>query len=135
MSPRWAGALRCCAAALPDTLLWRAALPGVLLTCAAALPGAAAADPGPQQAAAPATHVVNVENMQFNPASLTVRRGDRIVWVNKDLFPHTVTADTKAFDSHDIPPSASWTYRADKAGEYAYSCAYHPTMKAKITVR
>ena len=46
-----------------------------------------------------------------------VRRADRIVWVNKDLFPHTVTSDTKAFDSHDIPPSASWTYRADRPGD------------------
>ncbi|MBS0612260.1 MAG: cupredoxin family copper-binding protein [Proteobacteria bacterium] len=105
---------------------------GALLACAIALPRMAA---GAGQTAAAATHVVRVENMQFTPSSLTVRRGDRIVWVNKDLFPHTVTSDTKAFDSHDIPPSASWTYRADRPGEYAYSCAYHPTMKAKIIVR
>lgn len=105
---------------------------GALLACATALPVAAA---GEKPSAAPATHVVRVENMQFNPPSLSVRRGDRIVWVNKDLFPHTVTSDTKAFDSRDIAPSASWTYRADRPGEYAYSCAYHPTMKAQITVR
>ncbi len=94
---------------------------------------ASSADAG--KGAAPKMHVVTVENMQFSPQSLTVGRADRIVWVNKDLFPHTATADSKVFDSREIAPQASWTYVADKAGEYPYSCAYHPTMKGKITVR
>lgn len=50
------------------------------------------------------THIVTIEGLRFNPPSLTVDRGDRIVWVNKDLFPHTVTAEGKDFDSHDIAP-------------------------------
>jgi len=40
--------------------------------------------------------------MQFNPAELTVHRGDRVVWVSKDLFPHTATAKDKTFDSGTI---------------------------------
>jgi plastocyanin len=86
-------------------------------------------------AAAPATHTVTVENMAFNPASLTVKRGDRIVWVNKDLFPHTATAARKGFDSGEIAAQSSWTYVADGSGEYAYLCSYHPTMKATLVVR
>ena len=82
----------------------------------------------------PKTHVITIENMRFNPEVLTVQRGDRVVWVNKDLFPHTATADNKAFDSRSIEPNASWTYEARKAGEYAYVCTFHPTMKAKLTV-
>jgi plastocyanin len=85
--------------------------------------------------AAPKTYTVTVENLVFNPPSLTVRRADRIVWVNKDLFPHTVTAASKAFDSRSIAANASWTYVADKPGEYAYSCTFHPTMKGKLIVR
>ena len=85
--------------------------------------------------AAPGTHVVTIENMRFSPDALTVQRGDRVVWINKDLFPHTATADTKAFDSRSIEPSASWSYVARKRGEYAYGCALHPTMKARLTVR
>ena len=73
--------------------------------------------------------------MQFSPASLTVSPGDRIVWVNKDLFPHTATADSKAFDSRDIAAGASWTYVAVRSGEYAYSCTFHPTMKGRLVVR
>jgi plastocyanin len=78
---------------------------------------------------------VTLENLQFSPRELTVHRGDRIVWVNKDLFPHTATADGHAFDSGSIPPNGSWTYVARKPGEYSYGCTFHPTMKATLTVQ
>jgi plastocyanin len=82
-----------------------------------------------------ATYTVTIENMQFSPQNLTVHPGDQVVFVNKDLFPHTATANDKAFDSHDIAANASWKYQAAKPGEYAYSCTYHPTMKGKVTVQ
>ena len=100
-------------------------LTGALL--ALNLAASAAAGPG-------ASHTVTIENLQFNPQALTVQRGDRIVWVNKDLFPHTVTAD-KVFDSGSIASNASWSYVATKSGEYAYSCTFHPTMKGKLKVQ
>jgi len=90
---------------------------------------------GSPASAAPKTHVVTIENLRFTPDVLTVQRGDRVVWINKDLFPHTATADNKAFDSHGIEPSASWTYVARKPGEYPYGCLFHPTMKARLTIR
>jgi plastocyanin len=80
-------------------------------------------------------HTVTIENLQFTPQALTVRRGDRIVWVNKDLFPHTATADGKVFDSGTIAANASWSYVASRPGEYSYGCTFHPTMKATLTVR
>ena len=81
------------------------------------------------------SYTITIENMHFSPRQLSVQRGDRIVWVNKDLFPHTVTAGDKAFDSGTINADSSWTYVTDKPGEYAYTCTFHPTMKAAITVR
>ena len=51
------------------------------------LMASAAAGPGKD-------YTVTIEGMQFKPQELTVQRGDRIVWVNKDLFPHTATAAT-----------------------------------------
>jgi plastocyanin len=80
-------------------------------------------------------HQVVIENMQFTPASLAVQTGERITWVNKDLVPHTATADGNAFDSKSIAPNASWTWVAGRAGAYAYGCTFHPTMKATITVQ
>ena len=82
-----------------------------------------------------AVHTVVIENMQYNPPQLRVHRGDRIVWVNKDLFPHTVTAAAHAYDSGSIAANASWSYVASKAGEYPYGCTFHPTMKAILEVQ
>ena len=66
---------------------------------------------------------------------LTVKPGERVTWVNKDLFPHTVTAAAHAFDSGSIAAGASWTYVAGKTGEYAYGCTFHPTMKGILKVQ
>ena len=98
------------------------------LTCAAALAWAGGVS------AAGANHTVVIEGVKFEPEALTVNRGDTIVWVNKDPFPHTVTAK-RAFDSHDIAAGKSWKYTASKAGEYAYVCTLHPNMKATLTVK
>jgi plastocyanin len=73
--------------------------------------------------------------MRFGEGTLTVHKGDRVTWVNKDLFPHTVTADDGTFDSGSIAAEASWTYTANKTGEYAYTCTFHPTMKARLIVK
>jgi plastocyanin len=88
----------------------------------------------PAEASA-ATYVVVIEQMRFEPPALTVARGDRIVFINKDLFPHTATADSKAFDSQGIAPDASWSHVPRHAGRYAYSCTFHPTMHATLTVQ
>ena len=86
--------------------------------------------------AAPASklYVITIENMQFTPQKLTVHVGDRVEWTNKDLVPHTATADTKTFDSLSIAPNASWKFVAHHAGEYSYGCTFHPTMKGTLTV-
>jgi plastocyanin len=83
---------------------------------------------------APKSYVITIENMQFNPPQITVHRGDRVVWVNKDFFAHTATADAKAFDSLAIAPNASWTYVAHRVGDYSYKCTFHPTMRGMLTV-
>jgi plastocyanin len=81
------------------------------------------------------THTVTIENLQYTPPHLTVQRGDRIVWVNKDLFPHTATATDKAFDSGSIDVSKSWAFLAKKTGTFTYTCTFHPTMKGIIEVK
>lgn len=75
-----------------------------------------------------------IEGMRFTPQSLTVRRGERVTWINKDLFPHTVTVAGK-FDSRQIPAGGSWTYAARKAGEYDYICTLHVGMTGRLEVR
>ena len=82
----------------------------------------------------PASHTVTIEGVAYQPAVLVVKRGDTVVWVNKDPFPHTVTA-SGAFDSHDIPAGATWKYVARNAGNFPYICTLHPNMKGTLTVQ
>jgi plastocyanin len=81
-----------------------------------------------------AVHQVAIRAMQFDPPTLQVSVGDTVVWTNEDLVPHTVTA-AGSFDSQSLSTKQTWTYTASKAGEYAYGCSFHPTMKGTLTVR
>jgi plastocyanin len=84
---------------------------------------------------APVTHTVTMEAMRFEPASLVVKPGDIVVWVNKDPFPHTATAPDGAFDSHEIAAGGRWSWTAGVRGAHDYVCSLHPTMKATLSVR
>ena len=84
-------------------------------------------------AAKPERHTVSVVATSFAPADLTVNAGDRVVWTNKDPYPHTVTS-SGAFDSGSIAAGKSWRLKPRKAGDYAYICTLHPNMKATLKV-
>jgi cytochrome c oxidase subunit 2 len=83
-------------------------------------------------------------NPAYEPASLTVKKGDAIDVVNKDSSPHTVTSGTgledpnagKMFDTSIINAAASAQLAtADiEAGEYDYHCAVHPFMTGTLKV-
>jgi plastocyanin len=84
-------------------------------------------------------------NPAYEPASLTVKKGDTIDVVNKDSSPHTVTSGTgledpnagQMFDTSIINAAASAQLAtADlEAGEYDYHCAVHPFMTGKLIVQ
>ena len=73
--------------------------------------------------------------MTYTPRELTVRRGDRVIWVNRDLLAHTATSAERRFDSKEIRPQEAWTWVPDAAGEFPYVCSFHPTMGGKVVVR
>jgi plastocyanin len=83
-------------------------------------------------------------NPAYEPASLTVKKGDAIDVVNEDSVPHTVTSGTgledpnagQMFDTSIITPAASAQLAtADiEAGEYDYHCTVHPFMTGKLIV-
>jgi plastocyanin len=84
-------------------------------------------------------------NPAYEPASLTVKKGDAIDVVNEDSSPHTVTSGTgledpnagQMFDTSIITPAASAQLAtADlEAGEYDYHCSVHPFMTGKLIVQ
>ena len=83
-------------------------------------------------AAAPRTHVVTMEKMKFG-ALPTMKVGDTILWVNKDLFRHTATAKDGSFNI-DLPAGAKGKTVIRRAGAIAFTCKYHPGMKGVLKV-
>ena len=94
-----------------------------------------AADVARAANAAPRVHPVLIEGMRFQPEGLTVAAGDTVVWLNRDMVPHTATSASGRFDSGELAPGKSWTYTVRSTGEFNYICAYHPLMKAILRVR
>jgi hypothetical protein len=76
-----------------------------------------------------------IDGTAFAPATVTVQQGDRVVWQNKDPFPHTATSPAGGFDSKSIAPGKSWTFVAARKGTFEYVCSFHPTMKGTLVVQ
>ena len=89
--------------------------------------------PMPPAAAAPRTHVVLIDAMKFGPAPKQLRAGDRIVWLNSDMFRHTATARAGGFDL-DLLPGARDAVVIKKAGTLAVTCRYHAGMRMTLQV-
>ena len=96
----------------------------------------AAASVAAQRRSKPETHTVTIDATSFTPANLTIRAGDTVIWVNKDVLPHTATESAKkGFDSGMLATGASWKRTFAAKGDVNYVCAYHPTMKGRVRVK
>jgi plastocyanin len=77
---------------------------------------------------------VAIRGYAYQPQSLVVRVGTRVVWVNDDAVAHTVTSSIGAFNSGSIAPGQSVSYTFTVPGTYQYMCTIHPGMRGTITV-
>lgn len=89
---------------------------------------------GAQADGAPQRHVIEIRGFAFAPAALRVSPGDTVVWVNRDLVPHTVTADDGAWDSGTLDEGEAWEMRIgdDVPARSAYFCRHHPSMRGAL---
>jgi len=83
----------------------------------------------------PQVRTIAIDGVKFQPADVTVSVGDTVEWVNKDPFPHNITAADRAFHSRDLDPNQSFRFHATKPGTFPYVCTLHPTMSAVIHVK
>ena len=100
-----------------------------LTLAAIAIVGAGCTSPAPRR------YEVALKNFKFEPATLSVARGDTVVFSNTDFVPHTATARDSTWDSKSIDGGKSWSFVATAAGTHEYICAFHPTMGGTIIVR
>ena len=106
----------------------RMALVAAMLSLPMLAPGS-----GADAAAGPRVHTVVMTSMRFAAMPAGIRPGDVIVWVNRDMVPHTATARDGSFDVV-VAARQSRRMRVTRAGTFAVYCRYHPGMGATLAV-
>ena len=80
------------------------------------------------------THIVEIRDFVFAPDRIEVRPGDRITWINRDIAPHTATADDGSWDSGELRRDEEWQTTVDVGMKADYYCRFHPMMKARLEI-
>ena len=100
---------------------------------------------------APAAVVHMTSQNKFVPASVTIKTGQSVKWVNDDAATHTVTTDpsqvaneddvqiptgAKPFNSNSVGQGKSFEQKFEVPGTYQYACAPHEgnKMVGKVVV-
>jgi len=95
---------------------------------------AAAALIAAASAARAETITVQMNNVDYAPATVSAKVGDTIVWTNGDIVAHTATARDKSWDLM-VMPKKSASLAVKKAGSIEYYCKFHPNMVGHIEVK
>jgi plastocyanin len=82
------------------------------------------------EAEAAGANLVVMENISYSPTSLAVRKGAEVTFDNRDVAPHTITADNGTVNSGLINPGKAFRLVVNEP--FSYFCELHPSMKAEI---
>jgi plastocyanin len=104
--PTWSGPSRSRARseALDGLRSLSTPVPGLAVALAAVSPTLAVACARP----APRSHTVEIRGFAYSPATVEVAVGDTIVWISRDVVPHTVTKDDRGWDSGSLGAAQAW---------------------------
>lgn len=78
-------------------------------------------------------NTVTIQDFKFNPAEITIQKGDTITWINNDSAAHTVTGT--GINSGSLEKGKSFKQTFNETGTFDYHCTPHPSMKGKIIVK
>ncbi len=79
---------------------------------------------------------VAIKDFAFDPATLTVPAGTKVVWTNRDDTPHKLASNAQPplFVSDALDSDDAWPMVFDKPGTYGYFCTLHPHMQGAVIV-
>lgn len=85
---------------------------------------------------------INLTGEKFQPQSIRVKKGTKVIWVNMDAAAHTVNTDPHAGHNYFPPQNSKLLEQGDdfavtfeEAGIYLYHCSVHAqTMRGQILV-
>ncbi len=87
--------------------------------------------------------MVEIKNLAFNPANITIAKGTSVTWKQSDSASHTVTSvlgkyepthQVKVLDSPLLSKGQTYSYTFNEPGTFEYFCMIHPSMKGKVIV-
>jgi plastocyanin len=84
------------------------------------------------------SNLIAIKNFAFSPATLTIKAGATVTWMNQDGAPHQIASDPGApvaFKSESLANGASFEFTFTQPGTYSYYCTIHPSMKGTIIVQ
>jgi|SRR3989344_6772566 len=85
--------------------------------------------------ASPKTYNIDIQNFAYKTKTLTIKKGDIVIWTNRDSVRHTVTSDSgNELDSELLSQSGSYSHTFAQTGTYDYHCKPHPYMTGTIIV-
>lgn len=80
------------------------------------------------------THVIDITDFKYKSSSHRLRAGDTVTWINRDIVPHTATANDKSWDTGTIKSGQSKSVVISKSFESSYFCRFHPAMKSTVDI-
>lgn len=75
---------------------------------------------------------VEMKLVAFVPGRVSAHQGDTLVFTNRDIVPHTVTAKSHSWDSGTIAPDSTWRHVVSGADDFY--CTFHPTMTGSVVI-
>lgn len=74
---------------------------------------------------------------KFEPANISISKGDTVEWVNEDTRQHTVTSDDGGVVlSGDLPGIGDrFSHTFKEAGDIQYHCELHLVMTGVVRVK
>lgn len=94
-----------------------------------------------QASKAPRVAEVRITQAGFEPSTLTVKRGTKVVWTNTDDALHQVAAnpyptgkDLPSLKSEILNNAQTYSYIADKTGSFGYHDQIKPTINGTLVI-
>jgi plastocyanin len=78
---------------------------------------------------------IGIDNFNFTPATLAVKAGTTVTFINKDDVPHLIVNTQNKFKASPVlDTDQRFSTTLAKPGTYDYFCSLHPKMVGKIVV-
>ncbi|MGE5392541.1 MAG: cupredoxin domain-containing protein [Candidatus Saccharibacteria bacterium] len=96
----------------------------------------------PSAATNPQSYSVHVQATSFNPATISINKGDTIIWLNDDVMKHQIASDPHpghtgmpGLVSPVLNQNQTYTFRFDATGTFRYHDDLNPALKGTIEVK